>query len=101
MNNLENNKLDHVEFPDFDKIILICKEQIRGKYSEYGNTWQDPLIAWDWWKQRLRGEIKEIFKTENEYDRRKEIIDAINILSMMFDKADLLEGLREGYRTQR
>mgnify|MGYP001585857438 CR=1 FL=1 len=80
-----NNKLTKIEYPNFNKIIQECKDKILEKFPQYGNSWHDIFISDRFWKKRLNGEIKEIWKAENNCQRKKEIIDAINILAMMYE----------------
>ena len=76
------------EYPDFKQITKLCKEKIKEKFPQYGNSWNDLFIKDSFWMKRLQGEIDEIWKAENSCQQKKEIIDAINILSMMFDAVD-------------
>lgn len=89
-------KKQRVQYPNFDKIIVDCKEKIKSKFPEYGNSWQDTgLIFTDFWEKRLKQEIKEIFENHDKFDNNKfqsmkgEIIDAINVLAMMYEHADI------------
>jgi len=73
-------------YPNFKEIIKLCKGKIDEKFEDYGNSWkQDGYFTnWAWWNKRLKGEIDEILKTNHPVEKRDEIIDAINILAMMY-----------------
>ena len=75
-----------VEFPDFNEIMEECKKKMIEKFPEYGNTWKHEPLTLHWWLQRLRGEISEIKKTKNPTKITAEIIDAINILAMIYER---------------
>lgn len=94
------NRLTKVvpDYPDFDEIIKDCKAKMKQKFFQYGNSWKDITISDEWWKKRLEGEIKEIFKTKNHWLSEKEIIDAINILAMMWEKHHVFTESESGYR---
>lgn len=85
---MSSSVTEKIEFPEFKDIIKKCKEKMIEKFPEYANSWQNVIIEDDWWKKRLNVEIKEIFKADTYCKQREEIIDAINILAMMFDHAD-------------
>lgn len=74
-----------IKFPHFREINIECRNKIIVKFKQYGNSW----VQWNpdlkWWKKRLNKEIKEIFLSTNPVERQREIVDAINILSMMYE----------------
>lgn len=76
-----------IRYPNFKPIILQCKKLMKIKHPLYDNTWIG-YFAKSWWKKRLEGEIKEIFKAKNPDECKREICDAINILAMMYENAD-------------
>lgn len=98
------NKEESLEcaYPEFDKIVQACKEKIKLKFFEYGNSWQDWMISDAWWKKRIQTEVKEIFKQHHPYDAITEIIDAINILAMYHAKKqfeyELSQSVGDPYR---
>ena len=74
--------------PSWNRITDECKKKIESKFPQYGNSWENQNIPLSWWKDRLLGEIDEIFKLPfTPEERQKEIIDAINILAMMYNLA--------------
>lgn len=73
--------------PNFDEIIQKCKAKIECKFDDYGNSWVG-YSDWQFWMNRLQGEIAEIWQTSNPKQFEKEIVDAINILSMMYMNSD-------------
>lgn len=76
------------KYPDFERIIGMCKRQMDEKFKQYGNSWTDGEISWSWWEKRLKGEVKEIFESfQSPEQTQKEIADAISILAMMFHRA--------------
>lgn len=90
-----NNKLTKIEYPKFNKIVYDCKYKIKSKFPEYGNSWKYVGLTFtNYWEKRLQGEIKEIFENKSDYDNNKfqlmkgEIVDAINVLAMMYEHAD-------------
>ena len=85
---MSKTEQEKIEYPDFNKIIKECKTKMKQKFPEYGNSWHNIFTNDEFWKKRLNGEIKEIFKAKNSCEKKKEIVDAINILSMMFDLTD-------------
>ena len=76
-----------VTYPDFIKIINECQNKMKLAYLKYGNSWLK-YQGLKFWKNRLDGEIKEIWEAETFEEYQKEIIDAINVLSMMHDRYD-------------
>ena len=76
-----------IAFPDFIEIISKCKEKMKETFLKYGNSWlyQNGL---KFWKKRLDDEIDEIWKAKTYEEYQKEIIDTINVLSMMYDSYD-------------
>lgn len=79
--------LSRVQFPQFKNIIENCKDKINEKFPKYGNSWINTRFDDDFWQKRLDGEIKEIFMANNPKEFKDEIIDAINVLSMMYENA--------------
>ena len=73
--------------PNLVKIMSECQKKMEIAYLKYGNSWLD-YQGLQFWKKRLDGEIKEIWEAKTFEEYQKEIIDAINILSMMHDKHD-------------
>lgn len=93
----QSNKITKIAYPKFNKIVEDCKDKIKDKFPEYGNSWKDTgLIYTDFWEKRLNGEIKEIFElkdtlADNKFNLMKsEIVDAINVLAMMYEHANQL-----------
>lgn len=82
-----NTKPSSCKQPDWERIVRLCKAKIEEKYPEYGNSWTEKRTL-SWWQDRLGGEISEVIKSKySPEQRQKEIIDAINILAMMFHEA--------------
>lgn len=98
MTKLENGKSLEPEFPNFEKIIENCKVKMKLKFFEYGNSWNNISISDKWWKQRLEGEIKEVFEAKDSWIKQKEIEDAINVLAMMWEKYRMFNELDQGMR---
>jgi RNA processing factor Prp31 len=84
----ERNEKSFCMFPNLTEIVDKCRTKIRKKYDEYGNSWVGET-DWDFWRMRLSGEIKEIWASGNMEKRQNEIIDAINILAMMYENCKL------------
>jgi len=94
--------LTDIEYPDFKKIIQHCKSNMKLKYKQYGNSWNDQVnITWEWWEKRLKNEVNEIKNAEYDYDKMSEIVDAISILAMMYEKAKFQYELEQSVRLQR
>ena len=74
------------EFPDFEDITKECKAKILEKFPQYGNSWKHEPLTLEWWFKRLDDEIKEIKTTQDPIVMSLEILDAINILSMMYER---------------
>jgi len=77
-------KITEILYPEFDEIITQCKLKINEKYANYGNSWIKASITLDWWEERLKGEIGEIFDANTIEKFLDEIPDAINILAFMY-----------------
>jgi len=89
--------LSQIAFPDFVEIIFNCKEKMKETFVKYGNSWLH-FNGLKFWKDRLDGEINEIWKAKTYEEYQKEIIDAINVLSMMYNRYDdwfFSEGFRK------
>ncbi len=76
-----------VTFPDFVEIIFKCQEKMKETFPKYGNSWLY-FNGLKFWKKRLDGEIDEIWKAKTFAEYQKEIIDAVNVLSMMYNRSD-------------
>ena len=74
-------------YPNFINILYKCQEKMSVTYLKHGNSWLK-YQGLKFWKKRLDGEIAEIWEAKSFEEYQKEIIDAINILSMMHDKHD-------------
>lgn len=74
-------------YPDFIKIIWACRTKMDDVYAKYHNSWVN-YQGLQFWKKRLEDEIDEIWQAESFEQYQAEIIDVINILSMMYDKPD-------------
>ena len=86
-----------IQLPNFIIIANKCQEKMRETFHKYGNSWLH-FNGLKFWKNRLDGEINEIWKAETFEEYQKEIIDAINVLSMMYDRYDdwfFSEGFRK------
>lgn len=81
-------KEEKIQYPRFSKIIKECREKIKKKFIEHGNSWNNIFIGDKFWRNRLQTEINEIWSAENRCEQKKEIVDAINILAMMYEKCD-------------
>lgn len=79
--------IQQIGYPDFIEIVTKCKEKMSETYNKYGNSWMD-FNGLKFWKSRLDGEIEEIYQAKTFEEFQKEIIDAINVLSMMYQKPD-------------
>ena len=75
------------KFPDFEKIKQACKTKIMLKFHRYSNSWIG-CSDWKFWKKRLNGEVQEIWKAKDNEKFKEEVIDAISILSMMYENAN-------------
>jgi len=76
-----------VSYPDFIYIVNKCKQKMEKTYLKYGNSWIR-FNGLKFWKERLDGELDEIWKAETFKEYQSEIRDTINILSMMHDRYD-------------
>jgi hypothetical protein len=79
--------ISQIALPEFVDIMFKCKEKMIQTFKKYGNTWLNHN-GLKFWKKRIDGEIDEIWKAKTFEEYQKEIIDAINILSMMYDRYD-------------
>lgn len=70
-------------YPNFEKITKDCQKIIEQKYKEYGNSWVNCNDI-KFWQERLQTEIDEIETATTEEEMTEEILDAINILCMMW-----------------
>lgn len=89
--------LQQIGLPEFVDIMFKCKEKMKQTFKKYGNSWLN-FNGLKFWKKRLDGEIDEIWKAKTFEEYQKEIIDAINVLSMMHDRYDdwfFSEGFRK------
>lgn len=84
-------------YPDFNKIIDLCRDKILERFPQYGNSWQG-CYDFKFWRTRLETEIKEIWRSERPEETKREIIDAINVLVMMYYNVDLEYHNREPSR---
>lgn len=84
-----DTKDPHIEchYPEFNKIIDSCRDKILEKFPQYGNTWE---MCYDskFWRGRLETEIKEIWRSERPLEMKREIVDVINVLVMMYHNVD-------------
>ncbi len=69
-------------YPDFKTIVMNCKKKIDEKFYQYGNSWVN-FTDDEFWKKRLQGEINEIWKAKTPEQMKSEIVDAINVLTMI------------------
>ena len=76
--------MSEIKYPNFKLIQKLCREKIAKKFFQYGNQWKTNQSKF-FWNQRLEDEIKEIRLSTTAQERESEIIDAINILMMMFE----------------
>ena len=84
-----------IKYPNFKEIINECKKQMKIKFPDYGNSWDDreftfgysPEVDNEFWKKRLKTELKEFLKSNDVDDAKKELIDIINIACMIYEKS--------------
>lgn len=73
-----------VEFPDFEKIVLECKDLITVHFEKYTNSWQK-ITSKTWWVKRLYDKTRQIESALEEKDEIDKLEDLINITSMRLD----------------
>lgn len=76
-----------IKYPNFDGIITECKNQIEAKFAKYGNSWIGKIDD-NFWENRAEGEWIEVILTTNRKDKKREIRDLINVLSMWHDNIE-------------
>ncbi|MDE1868195.1 MAG: hypothetical protein KGI08_10870 [Thaumarchaeota archaeon] len=79
--------MDKCRFPRFNLLVKKCKTKMKETFPKYGNSWRFER-DFRFWKKRLQGEIDEIWKAETKEQFEKEIIDAINVLSMIHENSE-------------
>ncbi len=81
-----------IKFPDFNKIINHCKLVMNIKFKQYGNSWVD--LRYDpsttsseneFWIKRLDTEFKEFLNAKTVDESKKELVDMINVCSMIYE----------------
>lgn len=79
--------MDKCRFPRFNLLVKKCKIKMKETFPKYGNSWRFER-DFRFWKKRLQGEIDEIWKAGTKEEFEKEIIDAINVLSMIHENSE-------------
>ncbi len=94
----ETKSKPKIEYPDFDEIKKLAKKKIDVMYIKYENTWKDSGLTLQWWKDRLLGELNEIFDSEPRMNVEKrismmhgEILDLIIVACMFYDRLALVK----------
>ena len=87
-----------IEYPDFDEIKKRAIKKIDQMYIKYENSWKDSGLTLQWWKERLLGELNEIFDSEPRMNVEKrislmtgEILDLIIVACMFYDRVTLVK----------
>ncbi len=87
-----------IEYPDFDEIKKLATKKIDQMYIKYENTWKDTGLTLQWWKERLLGELNEIFDSEPRMNVEKrislmqgEILDLIIVACMFYDRTTFVK----------
>ncbi len=78
--------------PDFGALVVKCVEELKIKYSQYGNTWleQDDL----YYKERLMKEVSEYVDSMTVESERRKLLNIVNIAAMAFQTAAVNRGCR-------
>lgn len=76
-----------VKYPNFSNIVKRSRKKIHKKFFSYGNSWVNETDD-EFWKGRLQKEINEIWRAKTPEQMKEEIIDAINVLSMIDSNVD-------------
>lgn len=76
------SELEGIEFPP--ELEEKCNELIIKNFVKYGNSWKDGEFHTGWWINRIKGEVEELKEAINHEERRKELLDIINICRMMY-----------------
>ncbi len=94
----ENKTKPIIEYPDFDEIKKHAIKKIDQMYIKYENSWKDSGLTLQWWKDRLLGELNEIFDAEPRMNFKKrvslmqgEILDLIIVACMFYDRSVLVK----------
>lgn len=76
--------VEKVEFPDFEDIVVKCKDLITDHFEEYKNSWK-AITSKAWWVNRLYNKSKQVENADTEQDEIDKLLDLINIASMRVD----------------
>lgn len=80
---------DEIHYPDFDLLIKDCKILMEKKFPRYKNSWENihyidsSIKGINFWNERLDGEYNELLEAKSNSEKYKELIDMINVCSMM------------------
>lgn len=66
--------------PDFSPLILMMLEELKIKYRDYGNSWQEKDKSF--WMQRLGNEHTEYCMAMDSVARRRKAINIANLALM-------------------
>jgi hypothetical protein len=86
MTNKPNGRYHWIKFPP--ELIEECNTEIIKAYDKYGNSWIEKGFNTGFWIDRINEEFEELKKAENHWDRRKELLDIINVCRMMYFNED-------------
>jgi hypothetical protein len=80
---------EEIHYPYFELLIKDCKNFMLKKFPEYKNSWENikyidsSIEGVNFWNERLDGEYQELLEAKSDAEKYKELIDMINICSMM------------------
>lgn len=87
---------EEIRFPDFDSIVMQCKVLMSKQFPKYKNSWTTTSFDFgncvfdtnrDFWYNRLKTEVKEFLKADTASSAKYELIDVINVSSMIYEQA--------------
>ena len=76
--------VNKVEFPDFEHIVLECKDLITAHYERYTNSWLK-ITSKAWWIKRMQDKNRQIEFAQTEAEEIDKLEDLINITAMRLD----------------
>ncbi len=71
--------------PNFKAIIPLCVEELKIKFSKYGNTWLESDDVY--YKKRLMNEVEEYIKSMTVSSEQRKLLNIINIAAMAYQTA--------------
>lgn len=76
-----------IRFPP--SLVSECNKIVIEKFSKYGNSWKargydNYLYSNYFWNQRLENEVKEFLEAEGYANKKKELLNIVNVCRMIY-----------------